>query len=264
MPGIRSGGGDPARTLELLWRRPEAERPRRGPRPSLTVDDVVEQSVAIADRDGIDGLSMRTVARELGVSPMSLYTYVPGKAELVDLMLDRLYARMSRPPLGDRPWRRRLEAVAHSNRALFQQHPWLVSVGTARPPLGPGLMSKYEYELSAFDGVGLDDVTVDDCLTCLLTFVQAAARAGIEARDSELDTAMSDQQWWAAHAPLLRRVFDDAVYPTAARVGSAAGAAHGSAYDPEHAYAFGLARVLDGIQLLVDGAADPGAPRPHV
>ena len=218
--------------------------------------------MTLADRDGIEGLSMRTVARELGVSPMSLYTYVPGKAELLDLMLDRLYLRMGRPPLEDRPWRGRLEAVAHSNRALFQQHPWLVSVGTARPPLGPGVMSKYEYELRAFDGLGLDDVTVDDCLTYLLTFVQAAARAGIETRESELDTAMSDRQWWDAHASLLGQVFDEAVYPTAARVGSAAGAAHGSAYDPEHAYAFGLARVLDGIQVLVDGPAHRGAPRP--
>ena len=63
---------------------------------------------------------------------------------------------------------------------------------------------------------------------------------------------MSEQQWWTANAALLARVFDEAKYPTAARVGAAAGAAHGAAYDPDHAYTFGLRRVLDGLGALID------------
>jgi hypothetical protein len=113
-------------------------------------------------------------------------------------------------------------------------------------------MAKYEYELSAFNGLSLDDVTVDDALTYLLAFVQAAARAAIDARATHIDSAMNDEQWWAANAPLLARVFDETAYPTAARIGSAAGAAHGSAYNPDHAYAFGLARVLDGLATLIE------------
>ena len=63
---------------------------------------------------------------------------------------------------------------------------------------------------------------------------------------------MSQEQWWAANAPLLARVFDETKYPTAARVGAAAGAAHGAAYDAGHAYHFGLQRVLDGLGILID------------
>jgi hypothetical protein len=113
-------------------------------------------------------------------------------------------------------------------------------------------MAKYEHELTTLDGLGLDDVEMDDCLTYLLTFVQACTRATADAGAAQQDSAMNDQQWWETNAPLLARVFDEETYPTAARVGAAAGAAHGSAYNPDHAYTFGLQRVLDALGALID------------
>lgn len=246
MPSQRSGAGDPARTLQLLWRDPAAI-PRHGPRQGLSIDAVVDAATGLADADGLDAVTMRRVAGELGVVPMTLYTYVPGKAELLDLMLDAAYARMTRTETAGRPWPERLTAVARENWALFEVHPWAAAVSTVRPPLGPGQMAKYEHELAAFDGLGLDDVTVDDCLAYLLTFVQASARAAADRTASTGD----DAEWWAANAPLLARVFDESVYPRAARIGSAAGAAHGSAFNPAHAYEFGLQRVLDGFAALI-------------
>ncbi len=236
---------DVARTLTLLWR--EAEPPRRGPRPRHSVDDVVDAAIAIADADGLDAVTMRAVAERLGTSPMSLYTYVPGKAELLDLMLDALYLAMGRKPFRLR-WRARLRAVAEANRELYARHPWAARVSTARPPLGPGLMAKYEYELAAFDGLGLSDVEMDAALTFLLAFVQGNAVAAQE----HADAPGTDADWWATAGPLLARVVDPERYPLASRVGSAAGAAQGGAYDAEHAYAFGLERVLDGIAALID------------
>jgi AcrR family transcriptional regulator len=251
VPAQRSGAGDPARTLQLLWRDPAAV-PRHGPRPGLSVDAVVDAATELADAQSLDAVTMRRVAQALGVVPMTLYTYVRGKAELLDLMLDAAYARMPRTDTAGQPWRQRLVAVAAENRALFEAHPWAAAISTIRPPLGPGQMAKYEHELSAFGGLGLDDVTVDDCLTYLLSFVQAGARAAADARDIQDGSAMDDGQWWAANAPLLARIFDEHAYPTAARVGAAAGAAHGSAYNPGHAYDFGLQRVLDGLATLID------------
>src|SRR6202042_2517656 len=195
---------------------------------------------------------MRAVARALGVVPMSLYTYVPGKAELLDLMLDTAYREMPRGDLSGLPWRERLAAVARENRDLLTRHPWIAGISASRPPLGPGLMAKYEHELQAFEGLGLDDIQMDAALTFLLGFVQAAARSAAETAAARQDSAISDEQWWAANAPLLARVFDEAKYPTAARLGAAAGAAHGAAYDPDHAYPFGLQRVLDGLSTLID------------
>ncbi|MFJ5678012.1 TetR/AcrR family transcriptional regulator [Streptomyces sp. NPDC093097] len=251
----RTSAGDPARTLKLLW-RDSSSAPQRGPRRGLSIDKVVETATAIADADGLDAVTMRRVAKELGVVPMTLYTYVPGKAELLDLMLDFAYAHMPRTGTTGQPWRHRITALAEENKALFERHPWAATVSTIRPPLGPGQMAKYEHELSALDGLGLSDIEMDDCLTHLLTFVRTCARATADARTAQHDSAMNDQQWWDANAPLLARVLDENAYPTAVRVGAAAGAAHGSAHDPDHAYAFGLQRVLDAFAALIDRTSD--------
>jgi AcrR family transcriptional regulator len=253
MPTERSSAGDPARTLKLLWRDPgDPTDTRHGPRQGLTVEQVVAAAIGLADTDGLGAVTMRQVAHSLGVVPMSLYTYVPGKAELLDLMLDTIYSQMRRSDLAGKPWRERLAAIAHENRELFDRHPWVAEVTTSRPPLGPGVMAKYEHELGAFAGLGLDDVEMDAALTFLLGFVHAAARSAAEAAAIRQDSTMSEEQWWAANAPLLARVFDQDKYPTAARVGAAAGAAHGAAYSPDHAYDFGLQRVLDGLGVLID------------
>jgi AcrR family transcriptional regulator len=248
-----TGAGDPARTLELLWRRP-GDGPRKGPRQGRSVDDIVAAATRIADADGLAAVTMRAVAQALGVAPMTLYTYLPGKAELLDLMLDAAYARMPRPGRDGQPWRDRVAAVARDNRDLFATHPWAATVTTGRPPLGPGLMAKYDYELRAFDDTGLADVERDAALTYLLDFVRASALAAADSRAVQRDSAQSEEQWWAANGPLLARVLDPEKYPTAVRVGAAAGAAQGAAYHPEHAYEFGLRRVLDGLGVLIDDA----------
>ncbi|MEE1930197.1 TetR/AcrR family transcriptional regulator [Streptomyces sp. TRM 70351] len=258
----RSSSGDPARTLELLWREPGSEGARRGPRQVLSVDAVVLAAVGVADAGGLEALTMRGLARRLGVTPMTLYTYVPGKAELLDLMLDAVYLRMPRTDHAGQPWRDRVAAVASENRELYRRHPWVAVLGVSRPPLGPGTMAKYEHELTAFDGLGLDDVSMDAALTFVLGFVHSVARTAIEAEDTDRDSALSDAQWWAVNAPLLDRVLDPGRYPLATRVGSAAGQAHQGVYDAEHAYAFGLRRVLDGLARLVEGPGASGSTPP--
>ena len=249
----RSGAADPAIVLELLWGT-HAAAPRRGPRPALSLARIVQSATAIADGEGLEALTMRRLAKSLGVGPMALYTYVPGKAELLDLMLDAVYAEMPRDAWGDDSWREKLATVARDNRALFEAHPWAAEISTSRPPLGPGLMAKYEHELSALASAGLDDVDTDAALTFLLDFVRSWALNARAAHATRRDTGMSDEQWWTANAPLLERIVDEEAFPTAARVGAAAGAAQGGAYSPERAWQFGLERVLDGLKAVIDRA----------
>ncbi|WP_214364245.1 TetR/AcrR family transcriptional regulator [Pseudonocardia sp. H11422] len=251
MPTDRSSAGDPDRTLALLWRDPSTA-PRRGPRQGLSIDAVVDAATRLADTEGLAAVTMRRVAQALGVAPMTLYTYVPGKAELLDLMLDAAYAAMPRTDTSGQPWRERVTAVAEENRTLYAEHPWAATVSTSRPPLGPGQMTKYEHELRALDGLGLSDVDLDAALAHLLGFVRSHARDAADARATQQDSAMDDEQWWAINEPLLARVLDESTYPTAVRVGAAAGTAHGGAWSPEHAWRFGLARVLDGLAALVE------------
>lgn len=247
----RTGAGEPSRTLALLWgTAPDASR--KGPARSLTVDGVVGAAVGIADERGLAAVTVRAVAERVGVSAMSVYTYVPGKPELLDLMVDRCYLAMDRTPWTDQPWRDRLRAVAEDNRRLLTAHPWLTEVAAlSRPPLGPGVMGKYEHELAALDGTGLPDVETDAALAHLLGFVQQHCRAAHDAARATTDSAMSDADWWAANRPVLERALDPAAYPRAVRVGTAAGEAQGSAWSADHAWAFGLERTLDGLAALV-------------
>ena len=80
---------------------------------------------------------------------MSLYTYIPGRAELLDVILDDAYPRMPRAPFGADPWQARVRAAARSNLTMFELHPWAADVATLRPPLGLGQMAKYDFARSA-------------------------------------------------------------------------------------------------------------------
>ncbi len=241
MARAASGGGDPARTLALLW---DADPPSgRGPRQRLRPDQVAAAAVVLADAEGLDAVTMRAVAGRLGVAPMSLYTYVPGRAELLDLMVDAVH-REDLPPLAG-GWRERAEQVARERLDRCRRHPWLLEVAARRrPPLGPGAIGTYERELAALEGAGLTDVERDLVVVLLGDVADGAARASAGA-------GAQDAAWWETSAPLLERVLDPARYPLAVRVGAAAGAVQQAAYDAERALAFALARVLDGVAALV-------------
>ncbi len=250
MPTEATGGGDPARTMELLWgtRQP----PTRGPKPGLTVERIVRAAIEVADAEGLAALSMRRVADQLGVGTMSLYTYVPGKAELIDVMLDAVHAEPEPPEPAEGGWRAQLEATARADWERYHRHPWLLHVAaTNRPPLGPIVIAKYDRDLRAVEGIGLTDVEMDSVVSLVAGHVEGAARRSLDATQTERQTGKTDQDWWEATAPLLEKVFDPARFPTAARVGPAAGAAYQAAYDPKHAFAFGLERILDGVAALV-------------
>jgi AcrR family transcriptional regulator len=251
--------------MQLLWGTREA--PTRGPKPGLELGRIVAAAIEVADSQGLTALSMRKVAEELGVGTMSLYRYVPSKAELLDLMLDTAYSEMLRldseadPPsagttedgttgdaTADQLWRAALTRVA-------QRHPWILQVAVSRPPLGPNVLEAYDRDLRAVEGAGLTDLEMDSVVSLVIGFVQSAARGAIDVILGKQRTGLTDRQWWEAHAPLLEKVFDPERYPVAARVGAATGEALQAAYDPQHAFDFGLARMLDGIAALI--AAKP-------
>jgi AcrR family transcriptional regulator len=244
-----SGKGDPARSLALLWRT--SERTSRKGKPELNVARIARAAIEVADAEGLQALSMRRVAERLGVGTMSLYTYVPGKPELFDVMLDTVYGETARPQEVPGGWRARLEQIARENWALYLRHPWLLQVAASRPVLGPNATAKYDYELSAVDGIGLSDLEMDSVITLIAGFVHGTARGAVESAQAESQTGMTDEQWWAAHAPFLSRIADANRFPTASRVGQAAGEELNAAYSPEHAFEFGLQRVLDGVEALV-------------
>jgi len=248
-----SGNADPARTLATLWGT--RKLPNRGPKHTLTTARVTAAAVAIADEDrDLAALTMRRVAGSLGVSTMSLYTYVASRDELLEAMLDHVYGEAVQE-LGEwdaTPWEAGLRHVARVNWDLYLRHPWMLNVFTGRPPLGPHAIAKYDRELRTLEGLDLTDVEMDAVITLVHTHVEGVARRRVEAERVIRRTGMTDEQWWRTVQPVVAEVLDPERFPLAVRVGEAAGAAHQSAHSPEHAYAFGLDRLIQGIAALID------------
>lgn len=249
-----TGAGDPRRTIELLWG--VREKPRRGPKPKLTVGQIVTVAIELADTEGISALSIRRTAERLGVSPMSIYTYIPGRAELLDLMMDRVHGELTDPP-PSHDWRVTMTILAEETWALYHRHPWLLQLTTGRLPLGPHTFAKHERELGAVDAIGLTDLEMDAVVAMVNSFVQGMARGSVESAGLVRRSGMTDLEWWTASAPVLAEIpeADAGLFPLAARVGQAAGEAHGAASNPLHTFRFGLARILDGVEQLVNGEA---------
>jgi AcrR family transcriptional regulator len=243
-----SGSGDPARSLELLWRM--RREPTRGPKPALTVERIVAAALRIADAEGIGAMSMRRVAEEVGAGAMTLYRYFPGKGELLDVMLDTVYGEMPRREV-DGDWRAKLDEVARENRELYLRHPWMLQVAVSRPPLGPHLMAKYEWELSTIEGIGLTDLEMDATIALVNGYVHGAVRTAVEARQVIQRSGMTDKEWWLAHVPHLDQIADTKKFPLSSRVGTAVGNEYDAPYDSEQAFEFGLARLLDGVAALL-------------
>ncbi|WP_238162778.1 TetR/AcrR family transcriptional regulator [Kribbella capetownensis] len=244
---------DPARSLALLW----GSHTKPG-RSGLTVRAIVDTAIDLADAQGLDAVSMRMVAEQLKAGTMSLYTHVPGKGELTDLMFDSVYGDLyadadepSRQPGG---WRGALEFIARRNWDVLTKHAWIHDVPTMRNALGPNITVKYEAELRPLDSLGLTDVEMDSALTLVLTHVHGTARAGAEQLRTQRESGLSDEEWWRQISPTLTSVMSGAAqhFPLAGRVGTSVGEQFQSVIDPAHALSFGLTRILDGISLLID------------
>lgn len=245
----RTGTGDPLQSIALLWRI----NPKTG-RSNLTLDVIVEAAIQVATEIGIDRLSMRKIAERVGVGVMSLYQRVPGKGELIDLMVDHangsVYDTATRPDATN-GWRLAMEEIAARNWQLFSEHPWLLGVDTTRPPLGPGTTAKYDLELTPLVGIGLSDVEIDQVLALVLDHVKAAARLPLGVAETTEATGSDDHDWWTTAGPLLAALIDEKRFPNASRIGAAAGVQYDSAVDGELQFQFGLRMILDGVEQLI-------------
>jgi AcrR family transcriptional regulator len=250
-----SGRGDPARSMALLWGMQKS--PTRGPKPGLSVERIVRAAIGVADAEGLAALSMRRVAAELGVGTMSLYTYVPGKAELLDVMLDTVLGEVAMPDAAAGEWRAKLEAYAREAWAHYHRHPWVLGVSGARALLGPNETALFESSLNAVSGVGLSGKEIVHVVTLVGEYVRAAAGRAVEAAQAAQRTGVTDDQWWQEREPIFDQYFDASRYPTLVgleQAGVFQPAEGGLDYNVQNAmdsFEFGLPRVLDGIEAFV-------------
>lgn len=220
--------------MRLLW-GPHPQ-PKRGPRPALTLDGIAHAGIDIADSEGLAALSMQRVAELLGKTKMSLYRYVPGKAELVALMVEKAIVAPPEPAAGD--WRTHLTAWSHALFQVFERHPWLLDATVGPRPMGPEELSWIERALTALDGKGLTGSERLDAVVLLTSHVRGIAQ---QSRASGAKGA--EAQYITALDRVMREHGDD--YP------SLLAAMASSADGRDQALTFGVERILDGLAALI-------------
>lgn len=242
------------RSTELLWRA--AAAPTRGPKPGLTVDQIVTAALTLVDREGVDALSMRRVARELGVGTMTIYRYIPGKAELLDLMVDRADdpSEVIAACVG-KGWRERLEIEARHSYEVYMRHPWLMRINWSRPLFGPNTMAAFHNTIDAMTGLPLSGQEKVQLSVLIHSYVTGAARQQIQEGTAADETGITDEEFWEVQYPMLERLLATGDYPALAALPA-------DSFDSpwEVIFEFGLQRVLDGVELLVERRRAAGEP----
>lgn len=232
----------------LLWGLREV--PRRGPKSALSVRDITEAAIEVADADGLGAVSMARVAAQLGNSTMALYRHVRSKDELLLLMTD---AGMDPPPAsleGD-DWRAKLAHWARAVLDLVRRHPWYVHVPITGPPVGPGNLAWFDSALAALSGTGIEPGEKVGLVMGLTTYVQGAMRLSADLRAGYTD---NPEGFDKAYGRTLAAVVDPRRFPALWEVIEAGvfGAGEDFAADQEEDFEFGLARYLDGIASYLD------------
>jgi AcrR family transcriptional regulator len=138
-----------------IWELPE--HGERGPKARYSRTAIAAAAVALADAEGLDAVTMRRIAAELGLGTMSLYNYVPTKDHLIQLMIDQTGGEYHFPGGPPRDVRQAIIELARQGRDITQRHPWLPRVITTRPPaMGPAALRYVDYFLGLLSGTGLD------------------------------------------------------------------------------------------------------------
>lgn len=144
------------------------------PPRKLSLDAVVTAAVTLADAGGIATLTMRQLARELGVEAMSLYHHVPNKDALLDAMVDVVYAEIALPTTG-KPWRFELRRRSHSVREVLRRHPWALPLMESRRAPGSANLAYHEANIACLRQAGFTPGQVATAYAVLDAFVYGFA-----------------------------------------------------------------------------------------
>lgn len=211
---------------------------------------MVATAVAIADAEGLHGLSMRRLAGQLGIPTMAIYRYVADREELVLFMIDKVMADNPPPALTpDRHgWRACLEAIARLHWAMYRRHTWLAqAVSFTRPLPAPHAMAHTEWMLRALDGRGLDLSAQFTAAVTVANYVRGTAVNRAEEAQAEQDSGLTDAQWMEAQEERFGTVLADGRLPLMARFLTA----DDVVWNLDVLFEFGLQRLLDGLAPLL-------------
>jgi TetR/AcrR family tetracycline transcriptional repressor len=223
---------------------------RTRPRGSLTREEIIKEALALLEEHGPGALSMRRLADRLGVAPNTLYTYVRGKADLIDGLIDQVYADLTieADPTGD--WAQQLTTLSQAIRAHLLAHPAVVPYALQQPGLGPHSLRLGEAIYNVLRPAGFSDQAVVGTVYALVTYILGFV--ALEVPRAGTDPQTSDEyvrRMWAFFAALPPGEFPHTVE-------LAAQLARSSTDDQ---FEFGIRTFLAGLQAQ---QLTPKHPRP--
>lgn len=199
-------------------------------------------AIAIADTDGLPALSMRRVAGEIGAGAMSLYSHVPDKEHLIELMVDAVIGEagpttVTADPIHD------LVQHARRQRSLFLRHRWLTAALAGRQTLGPNGLAAMDNVLALLAPVRLPASAKMEAFAMLTGFVSTYATYEI----AQLDAGRSTAQAQAAQSAYLTTAAASGQYPHLAAAFAGLAAASAEALDPEETFERLTRRIMTGL-----------------
>ncbi|MFJ8045183.1 TetR/AcrR family transcriptional regulator [Kitasatospora sp. NPDC096147] len=223
---------------ERLWLT--ADQPRLGRRPRYSREQITAAAVGLADEEGMAAVTMRAVAARLGVAVMSLYSYVPDKDTLLELMIDAVSGELeAAPPTED--WHADVRALAGAQRALMHRHPWLVAALPQRRTVGPGTLAALEHALAVLAPSGLPGAARTEVFALISGFV--ASHVGHELAQRRVLESADPAAFAAAQVRYLTTMAATGAYPQLA----ATLAEPPAPADPDATFTRLLDRLLAGL-----------------
>jgi len=218
------------------------ERTKR--RTPLNRERVLRAAVALADQGGFESLTMRKLAKELGVEAMSLYNHVANKDDLLDGMVDLVFAEIELPS-GDGDWKAAMRARAVSTRDALHRHRWAIGLMEGRSSHGPANLGLHDAVLGCLRAAGFSlEMTVH------AYSVQDSYIYGFALQERDMSSESADD--FAAEAQRQMREYQAVLadYPHLVEV--VGGYVAKAGYDYATEFLFGLDLILDGLDRLRD------------
>ncbi|SDL37763.1 TetR/AcrR family transcriptional regulator [Nonomuraea jiangxiensis] len=239
-----------------IWMRPE--RPARGPKPTYSRAQIAASAIRLADAEGLEAVTMRRIAAEIGAGAMSLYRYVPSRDDLIELVADRLQGEIDVTGMPSGDWRADLTHYAHGLRAMWLRHPWIAAVHRALPSYGPNQLLLIERVMGVLDA----HVSIDENLrlmAMLNSYIEGTVREEISSAEEVRRSGLSESEWMARSYPRIQQLVNSGDYPIFTKIVMESRQPRLSRDDQ---FRYGLERVLDCIAAALPSTAG-SSPSAH-
>jgi AcrR family transcriptional regulator len=227
--------------MEKVARRTDPSPQRRTP---LKRERVLRRAFDLTDRDGIESLTMRKLAQEFGVEAMSLYRHVRNKGEIIDGMIDLVFAEIGLPDSGV-DWKTAMRERAISAREVLARHPWAIALMESRSTPGPATLQHHDAVIGCLREAGFSIAMAAHAYSLLDSYIYGFAlqQASLPFRTSNEAVEVADS---------IRRQFPADAYPHLVELTVQHVLQPG--YDYADEFEFGLDLILDGLEKVRDTA----------